>query len=380
MSGINPVSTYTQPVNTTQLATTYKANIDACENVSARIVDQFAPRQTTIPAMTVTLDAGTIFNGTTLTEVATQTSGTITAPAGSNKRIDRAVISASNGTLSIITGTPTTGTPTPPAITAGNLPVAQIGTTASPLVSTTTTITNAMILDERTLPPALPTSGVTAGSYTTPNLTIGADGRVTSATNGASGVQVIAIQKFTGNGTYTPTSGMLYCEARVTGPGGNGGTGSGGGVGGGGGAGGTTIGVIVAATIGSSQTVTVPSGGSGSTASLGTLLTAAAGSNGSNGTNPPGLGGAGGSGGSGTSANSGYTGGAGALGILVGGTNGGGGIGGASFWGGGGAAGSGNGASGTSGAAYGSGGGGGGVNGTGGTGAGAYIEIIEYCT
>jgi hypothetical protein len=139
-----PVATFALPVNTTQLASTYKANIDGDMAVAQRIIDNFAPRQTGTPAMTISLDAGSILIGTTLTEVASQTSGTITAPASGHNRIDRAVISATAGTLSIITGTPTTGTPSAPAITAGNLPVAQISLTGS-----TATIINSIITDER---------------------------------------------------------------------------------------------------------------------------------------------------------------------------------------------------------------------------------------
>jgi hypothetical protein len=138
------VATFMLPVNTTQDAATYKASIDGDFTVAQRIIDQFAPRQTTVPAMTISLDAGCILLGTTLTEVTAQTSGTITAPASGHFRIDRAVIDAVAGTLSIITGTPTTGTPSAPAITAGNLPVAQIS-----LSSATTTITNSIITDER---------------------------------------------------------------------------------------------------------------------------------------------------------------------------------------------------------------------------------------
>jgi len=75
------VATWLKSVFTTQTATNYKSNIDACFAVAERIVDNFAPRQSTTPAMTVTLDAGALYNGQILTEVATQTTGTITAPA-----------------------------------------------------------------------------------------------------------------------------------------------------------------------------------------------------------------------------------------------------------------------------------------------------------
>src|SRR4051794_31453421 len=103
MSGTNPVATYVAPVNTTQDATTYKGNIDAAFAVGQRVFDNFAPHQTATPAMTVSLDAGHIFNGTTLTEVAAQTTGTITAPV-SHDRIDRVVVDNVTGAVSVITG------------------------------------------------------------------------------------------------------------------------------------------------------------------------------------------------------------------------------------------------------------------------------------
>ena len=129
---------------TTQTATNYKSTIDSNSMVMKRVVDCFAPRQTTTPAMTLSLDAGFTFKGTTLTEVAAQTSGTITAPVG-NPRIDRAVVDRSTGVLSIITGTPN-ASPTAPAITSGKIPIAQIL-----LQTSSTTITNSMITDERAL-------------------------------------------------------------------------------------------------------------------------------------------------------------------------------------------------------------------------------------
>ena len=160
MSGTNPTASYTQTNHTTTNAAAYTGQIDANSVAAARVVDQFLPHQSVTPNMTITLDAGSIMNSTNspvLTEVASQVSGTITAPSGSNKRIDRAVINALTGVLSIVTGTPTTGTPSAPTITAGCFPVAQIGTVASPLLSTTTAITNAMVVDERNF------WGVTAG-------------------------------------------------------------------------------------------------------------------------------------------------------------------------------------------------------------------------
>lgn len=168
----------------------------------------------------------------------------------------------------------------------------------------------------------------------------------------------ITIQRFTSGGTYTPTSGMKYCIAFVTGGGG----GSGGadtstgltqvGVGAGGGAGETRIGAFSAATIGASQTVTIgaagsagsgtggTTGGNGGTSSLGSLLSASGGTGGTGSgtsilTSQVTDGGAGGTGGSG---GFGIDGGDGTAGLGSSGaqdfTRGG--DGGASFWGGGG--------------------------------------------
>jgi len=136
------VATWLKSVFTTQTATNYKSNIDACFAVAERIVDNFAPRQSTTPAMTVTLDAGALYNGQILTEVATQTTGTITAPA-TNPRIDRVVINKTTGAVSVIIGTPA-GSPVAPALTADVFPVAQVL-----LQTSSVTIVNSMITDER---------------------------------------------------------------------------------------------------------------------------------------------------------------------------------------------------------------------------------------
>lgn len=108
------------------------------------------------------------------------------------------------------------------------------------------------------------------------------------------GFSSIVVQTFTGDGTYTPTTNMLYCIVEALGGGGGaGGTGNGGGgssicTTGGGGAGGYCRKVIDAATIGVSQVVTIGAGGAGATGNLtgtsggsttfGAILTAGGGS------------------------------------------------------------------------------------------------------
>ena len=159
------VATWLKSVFTTQTATNYKANIDACFAVAERIVDNFAPRQSTTPAMTVTLDAGALYNGQTLTEVAAQTTGTITAPVG-NPRIDRIVINKATGAVSVISGTPA-GSPVAPALTQLVYPIAQVL-----LQTTSTTIVNSMITDERSVQTDVANQFIHSPSKATP---VGAD-------------------------------------------------------------------------------------------------------------------------------------------------------------------------------------------------------------
>lgn len=142
MSGTNPVATFAIPNYTTQDPATYKSGIDGAFRVAQRIIDAFAPHEQASPDMTIALDAGAIFSGATLTEIATQNTGTITAPSV-NPRIDRIVCNLITGTVSVITGAEN-ASPVAPAITAGNFPVAQIL-----LGTSTTAITNDLITDER---------------------------------------------------------------------------------------------------------------------------------------------------------------------------------------------------------------------------------------
>lgn len=124
-------------------------------------------------------------------------------------------------------------------------------------------------------------------------------------------------QVFTSSGTYTPTSGMVYCSVECLGGGGAGGgapaTGAGQFSGGGGGGGGEYArGIFSASTIGASQTVTIgaagtgvsgSAGNNGGNTSLGALISANGGTGGTAGAAgaqvnaPGGLGGTGGTGG-----------------------------------------------------------------------------------
>lgn len=124
-----------------------------------------------------------------------QLSGSITAPV-SHPRIDRAVISATTGALSIITGTEATN-PSPPAITAGSIPIAQI------LLQTTSTyIANSMITDER----KLGGSGDVSSNTTT---------SVDSEVALFSGTGAKTLKRATGTGYAKLTSGVLSAQTGV---------------------------------------------------------------------------------------------------------------------------------------------------------------------
>ena len=136
------VSTFQQTDSISQPLTDWAAALDGDISVLTRLSDPFAPHQQGKPDMTVALDPGHVFDGTTLTELAAQTSAEIIAPAA-DPRIDRIVIDQFSGLVSTVTGTES-ASPFPPAIPAGSLPVAQIL-----LQSDSAAITNAMIIDER---------------------------------------------------------------------------------------------------------------------------------------------------------------------------------------------------------------------------------------
>lgn len=132
------------PDFTSQTAAAYKANIDAGFAVADRIAWAFAPHEQSTPDQTVRLEAGAIFDGATLTEVAAQSTAFIGAPT-TDPRIDRVVIDRATGAVSVVTGTEAPS-PVAPAITAGDVPVCQVA-----LVVSQTEIVNADITDERQL-------------------------------------------------------------------------------------------------------------------------------------------------------------------------------------------------------------------------------------
>lgn len=201
------------------------------------------------------------------------------------------------------------------------------------------------------------------------------------------GMQNVAIQIFTSNDTYTPTTGMKKCLAIVVGGGGGGCTAiSTDAAGGGGGGGGTAIKLITAAEIGVSKAVTVgieaAADGTGATNSLGTIISATGGAPGvETGGFVSVLSSAGGVGGIGSGGDLNIKGSDGNRGIIFSGTYGMGGNGGSSMFGGGGLGGAAN-TVGSAGNIYGGGGGGGHASGSpnraGGAGAVGLVYIIEF--
>lgn len=149
------VGQFLQTNYTTQTGTAYPLAIDADWAVAARLIDNFAPHAQATPNMTVALDAGHLFNGAALAEIAAQSTGTIAAPV-SNPRIDRIVIDRISGAVSVVTGAEA-ASPSPPAIPAGKAPVAQVL-----LQTSSAAIGNSMLTDERDLG-AL---GLASGAYT----------------------------------------------------------------------------------------------------------------------------------------------------------------------------------------------------------------------
>lgn len=211
----------------------------------------------------------------------------------------------------------------------------------------------------------------------------------------ASAVATVKQQNFINTGTYTPSTGMLYCLILALGAGAGGGgvNGTNQNGAGGGGAGQLAMVLATAAAIGASKAVTIGTagtagantggtGGNGGDTSVGTV---AVGKGGSGGVGSAGGGqGAGGLGGTGGTSDIASTGAPGSGGLQVGASQAYGGDGGSSLFGGGGAA-RGTSSSGGSNAATGFGAGGGGASGNGnaalgGVGTAGVVYIIEFCS
>lgn len=200
---------------------------------------------------------------------------------------------------------------------------------------------------------------------------------------GFSGIVTVKRQTFTSSGTYTPSTGMLFCLITCLGNGAGGTNGGGAGAaGGGGGAGEESSVLATAATIGASQAVTIPAaatagspGNSGGTVSVGTICTAGGGLGPAAASTTVSGGGAGGTGGTSDIASAGNPGtnglGTSAMTIGIGGT------GGSTRYG---QGGRGNAGAGGTAAGFGAGGSGGAAAAAGSNGTKGFVDIIEYCS
>ena len=148
--------TFVQPDFTSQDAAAYKAAIDTCVAVLARMSGGFAPHAQSTPDMTIKLDAGSIpGSGAVATEVSAQNTGTITAPSA-NPRIDVVYVDQLTGVIGVATGAEA-ASPSTPVVPSGKVGMAKIN-----LVVSQTEIANADIEDVRAVP--LAGGGVPTGS------------------------------------------------------------------------------------------------------------------------------------------------------------------------------------------------------------------------
>lgn len=166
-----PASKFEQPNYNTDTGTAYPLKIDSDFNVLAQTGVDYAPRAQDTPNMIVSIEAGSLLTASGLVSNTLQTTPTIVAPTSPNNRIDRVVISRTTGVLAVVTGTPAVS-PVAPAIPADRLPICQFT-----LTPTTTTITNAMITDERTF-----TVGVGSMAFQNSNAVAITGGAITGTT------------------------------------------------------------------------------------------------------------------------------------------------------------------------------------------------------
>lgn len=92
-------------------------------NRGDRLYGSFFCHEQSSPDMTVRVDAGILWSGGSLTEVAAQSTASVSAPS-SNDRIDRVVLNPSDGSVEIVSGTESS-TPSAPSIPSDRVPLCQ---------------------------------------------------------------------------------------------------------------------------------------------------------------------------------------------------------------------------------------------------------------
>lgn len=140
------VSKFTQPDITSQDENTWLGAVDDAVAVHHRLAGMFAPHAQDTPDLTVRIDAGHILNpiSQTLSEVAAQNTGALSAPIG-DPRYDIVYVDRLTGAAGVAAGSEA-ASPADPAIPAGKTPVARIAWTVG-----MTEITDADLTDIRDL-------------------------------------------------------------------------------------------------------------------------------------------------------------------------------------------------------------------------------------
>lgn len=233
-----------------------------------------------------TMSGAFTFTGTltNTTSVTFPTSGTL---ATTSQIPTGAALTKADDTNVTLTlgGSPTTALVNAASITAGW--TGQLGLTRGGTAASLTASNGGIVYSTAS---ALAVFGGTA----TAGLALLSGASTTPSWSTSPPITQVNVQKFTGSGTYTPTTGMKYCLIECQGAGGGGGgcAATGNCAGGGGGSGGYIKVLCTAAQIGASQTVTIGAagtagtagnnaGGTGGTTSVGTLFSSNGGGGGS---------------------------------------------------------------------------------------------------
>jgi hypothetical protein len=184
----------------------------------------------TFNGTTFAMQTATVLNLTSTTENIT-TANVTTANITSLTAVNTTTTS-----LAFTTATGTTASITNLNVTTANINTANVTTLKVTSITIYSTITATSVVTSASLVP----TGVTSGSYTSASITVGADGRITSASSGSAGGSFIPTRAATGpsSGTHTASPSANKLSVFLAAGGGGGGGGAGNGSGGPGGNGG----------------------------------------------------------------------------------------------------------------------------------------------